>query len=267
MTHPAARADAQRTPRRPVLRLLFAAGIALAFVGFTCLGVWQLQRLAWKRDLVERVDARVHAEPSAPPSRNEWAGIDAADHEYRRLRLAGTWLDVAPTRTQAVTALGAGWWWMSPLQLDDGGIVLVNRGFVPTGETADDLPAGHVEITGLLRLTEPGGGFLRSNAPAEDRWHSRDVQAIADARGLPADRVAPYFVDAGREPATQGWPRGGMTVVSFRDHHLQYALTWFGMALLSAIAGMLLFVSERRLRQHRRQSPAGSDHAARSAPR
>ncbi|TDK26244.1 SURF1 family protein [Luteimonas aestuarii] len=260
MTAPHADRDTHLPPKRPVLRVVFAAALAIAFLGFTTLGVWQVQRLAWKRDLVARVDARIHAVPVPAPTRDAWAGIDADNSEYLHVRVVGRFLDVPTTRTQAVTALGGGWWLLSPLQLDGGEIVLVNRGFVPTGETAAGPPTGRVQVTGLLRLDEPGGGFLRSNAPGEDRWHSRDVQAIAEARGLPADRVAPYFIDAGRDSAAQGWPRGGMTVVSFRDHHLQYALTWFALALLTLVAGAWLFVSERRLRHHRRQLSTGTDH-------
>lgn len=252
-------------PRRPVLRLLFAGALAIAFLGFTSLGVWQLQRLAWKRDLVARVDARVHAEPGTPPPRDAWSGLDAENSEYRRIRLRGTYLDVPQARTQAVTALGGGWWLLAPLRTDAGDIVLVNRGFAPTGADTSPPPAGQVDVVGLLRLTEPDGGFLRSNAPAQDRWHSRDVAAIARARGLTAGDVAPYFVDAERDIRSDAWPRGGMTVVRFRDHHLQYALTWFAMALLTACAGGLLVVLERRLRHHRRQPTGGSDHAGPSA--
>ncbi|WP_058835255.1 SURF1 family protein [Luteimonas abyssi] len=258
MTGPAAPAVDAR-PRRPVLRIVFAAALAAAFVGFVALGIWQVQRLAWKQDLIERVDARIHAAPEAPPPRSAWAALDE-DDAYRRVHLRGEYLPVDEARTQAVTEIDGGWWLLAPLRTEDGDIVLVNRGFVPLGEDAAPPPAGPVEVTGLLRITEPGGGFLRSNDPAEDRWHSRDVAAIGQARGLDAAALAPYFVDAERDPAMRGWPRGGMTVVRFRDHHLQYALTWFAMALLTVVAGGCLVVLDRRLRHHRR-SP-GETHAA-----
>ena len=98
-------------------------------------------------------------------------------------------------------------------------------------------------MTGLLRVTEPNGGFLRANDPASNRWSSRDVEAIARARGL-AD-VAPYFIDADAASDPGAWPRGGLTVIRFPNSHLVYALTWFGMALLS-LAGMGLVLRERR---------------------
>ena len=93
-------------------------------------------------------------------------------------------------------------------------------------------------MVGLLRLSEPKGGFLRDNDPQGDRWYARDVAAIGAARGLPADRLAPYFVDA--EHGVEGGPIGGLTVLQFRDHHLIYALTWFGLAGLAALGLALL---------------------------
>lgn len=260
MSHAGGMAVATGRPRRAAWPAVFGIGLSLAFAGFVALGVWQLQRMAWKHDLVERVDARLHAEPVPVPRREAWAAITDEGDSYRRVRLSGHYLPTRDTRTQAVTALGGGWWSLAPFRTVDGDIVLVNRGFVPSGEDAAPPPTGQGDIVGLLRTTEPGGGFLRKNRPAEDRWYSRDVEAIARARGLPAEDVAPFFVDAARDAADAGWPRGGMTVVAFRDHHLSYALTWFGMALLTAVAGICLFVLERRLRQHGRQ-PGGPDHA------
>lgn len=250
--------------------LAFAAALALAFAGFVSLGLWQVQRMHWKQALIARVEARVDAAPVAPPARDAWSTIDAENDEYRRVALTGRFLPVAETRTQAVTALGAGSWVLAPLRTETGDIVLVNRGFVPVGERVAPPPAGAVRIEGLLRLSEPAGGFLRRNAPTQDRWYSRDVAAIARARGLSGDAVAPFFVDAVQIPGASGWPRGGLTVVTFRDSHLSYALTWFGMALLTAIAGLRLFVlsgglrQDRRGRQHRPHPDRGRrgfDHA------
>ncbi len=261
--------------RGSVWTVVFAVALLVAFVGFIALGVWQWQRMGWKHALIERVEARVYADPVPPPPRSRWAAITAEGDEYRRVRLSGHFLPVSETRTQAVTALGAGWWLLAPLRTADGDIVLVNRGFVPTGAEAAPPPTGAVAIEGLLRISEPKGGFLRSNDPGQDRWYSRDVDAIARARGLNREVVAPFFVDAARDPDGQGWPRGGLTVVQFRDHHLSYAMTWFGLALLTAVAGLRLFVSTRRLRQDRgarvrreepRRGPGGFEHAGRSTP-
>ncbi|RYY32618.1 MAG: SURF1 family protein [Sphingomonadales bacterium] len=118
-------------------------------------------------------------------------------------------------------------------------IVLINRGFVPSAASPRWCgPDVEVRVTGLQRASEPGGGFLRSNDPAADRWFSRDVSAIAAARGI--GTVAAFFVDADATPNPGGYPLGGQTVVQFRNNHLVYALTWFGLAGLSAFAAFLL---------------------------
>lgn len=221
--------------------ILLAAALLCAL--FTALGTWQIQRLGWKKGLIARTEARVHAAPQPPPERGAWAAIGAAplDFEYQRLRLDGEFLHAEEALVQAVTTLGAGFWVLTPLQLANGSIVLVNRGFVPPerrdpAQRQAPAPTGLVAVTGLLRISEPGGGFLRDNDPAARRWHSRDVAAIAAAYGLPADRVAPYFVDAEATPAGQ-WPVGGLTVLRFTNNHLVYALTWFALAAMVAAAG------------------------------
>ena len=240
-------------PRSRFARNAFLALLALLFAGFAALGSWQVQRLQWKHALVARVDSRIHAAAVAAPPRAEWAGVDAASAEYRRVFVEGSYLPGLDARVDALTDLGAGDWVLSPLRTDAGGIVLVNRGFVPrdaAGHVAP-APAGRVRVEGLLRLDEPGGRFLRANVPAQDRWFSRDTGAIAAARGL--DGAAPWFIDAAFDSAAPQWPRGGMTVVRFRDHHLQYALTWFALALMVAFAALRVLSGERRVR---RETPA-----------
>ncbi|MEO6247265.1 MAG: SURF1 family protein [Sphingomicrobium sp.] len=220
--------------------------LAIAFAG---LGVWQVERRSWKLDLIARVGARVHAPAQPLPARATWPRINDRDDSYRHLRLAGVLLNDRETLVQAVTEAGPGWWVITPLRTADG-LVLVNRGFVPP-ERKDPatrragLSVGPVILTGLLRMTEPGGGFLRHNDPATNRWYSRDVGAIARARGL--GEVAPLFIDADSTPNPGGYPLGGLTVIAFRNAHLVYALTWFGLALVS-LFGLTLVVRapERR---------------------
>lgn len=212
--------------RRRIASVGLALLAALLLVG---LGGWQVQRLVWKRALIERVETRLAAAPVALPPRPDWPRL-AADGEYSRLRLSGRWLAGRPAFVQAVTAIGPGWWVMSALRTPEGTIV-VNRGFVPSDRRAE-VPAatGHATVTGLLRRSEPQGAFLRRNDPGQDRWYSRDVTAIARARGW--DDPAPFFIDAGASGGG-GWPRGGMTVVRFPNNHLIYAITWFSLAGLA----------------------------------
>jgi surfeit locus 1 family protein len=227
------------------------AGVLLVLV-FTGLGVWQLQRRAWKLDLIARVDARVHAAPTAPPGPAAWGRISRKGDEYRRIRVGGVFENDRETIVQAVTQAGPGFWVMTPLRTDQGYVVLVNRGFVPQEQSRQasrlaGLPAGESAVTGLLRMTEPHGGFLRANQPAQGRWYSRDVTEIARARGL--SQVAPYFIDADATPNPGGWPRGGLTVVHFRNAHLAYALTWFGLAGLTVLWGAWPFIEAARARR------------------
>jgi len=228
--------------RRAALPL---AAAILAAVLFVALGVWQVERRAWKLDLIARVDARVHAAPVDPPA--IWNAGVAREAEYRHVRVTGRFLHDRETLVRALTERGGGFWVLTPLRTA-GSTILVNRGFVPPDrKAAASRPAGQVEgavtVTGLLRLSEPGGAFLRSNDPAADRWYARDVAAIARARRV--GRVAPYFIDAAASPSG-GYPVGGLTVVSFRNTHLIYALTWFGLAVVSLVGAVAILRSERR---------------------
>ncbi|MBZ9799013.1 SURF1 family protein [Mesorhizobium sp. ES1-4] len=247
---PAPQRDAGRSSAwRFVLVLLGLVGV-LVFVG---LGIWQLERRAWKLDLIARVDQRVHAPAVDAPGPEGWNGITAAGYEYRHVRLAGRFLGGANTLVQAVTELGGGYWVLTPMRTDRGFVVLVNRGFIPLERKAEYEQEGRgptepAAVEGLLRMSEPDGGFLRTNDAKGNRWYSRDVAAIGTARGL--TDAAPYFVDAGAS-RVDSWPRGGLTVVTFRNSHLVYALTWFALAAMLAIALARPIIGRRQ-----RQGPA-----------
>lgn len=245
MTSVAAPASARGGGRLAVL-LTIAALLCALLVG---LGVWQLQRLSWKLDLIRQVDARVHAAPVPAPGPSAWPSLTAGRDAYRHVRVRGRFLAGRDTLVQAATVLGSGFWVMSPLKTPQGYVVLINRGFVPAERPAIAAPAaGDVQVQGLLRLTEPHGGFLRANDPPDGRWYSRDVGAIAAARGL--GPAAPYFVDAAADPgAPAGAPVGGLTVVAFANNHLVYALTWFTLALMVAGAATLVVREDRRVRR------------------
>ncbi|WP_245504091.1 SURF1 family protein [Lichenihabitans psoromatis] len=252
----------------PSPRSLWSLALIGAFALFTiavlsALGVWQIYRLQWKLDLIARVDERVHATPLAAPGRGSWSGITAESDEYRHLRLDGRFDNTRETFVQAVTSLGAGFWVLTPFDLRAGGTVLVNRGFVPPenrdqATRLDSKVTGPATVTGLLRITEPGGGFLRQNDPKNGRWYSRDVSAIA--ADLSLDNVAPYFVDADFDPKGGKYPVGGLTVVSFPNNHLVYALTWLGLAAMLAGAVVWLARDELRLRHIRSSLDRASGH-------
>lgn len=221
-------------------RSIALIGLCAAFtVVFVLLGAWQVQRRAWKLDLIAKVEQRIHAAPVPAPA--GWSSDDV----YRRVRVTGVFDHRQETLVQAVTEKGPGFWVLTPLKTDRGFIVLVNRGFVPAERSAaTSHPAGLVAVVGLMRASEPHGGFLRANQPGQGRWYSRDVQAIAAAHKL--TDVAPYFVDADAAHNPGGWPLGGLTVVRFPNSHLIYALTWFGLALLTSGAGLYVARDARR---------------------
>jgi surfeit locus 1 family protein len=236
-----------------------AVAAVLLFCAFLWLGTWQVQRRAWKLDLIAHVEQRVHAPAVPPPPPWAWPQVTAANSEYRHVQATGIFLNDSETLVQALTDLGAGFWVLTPLQLGDGTVVLVNRGFVPP-ERRERAAHGAAEattpatVTGLLRITEPKGWFLRRNDPARNLWYSRDVRAIAAARGLGLARVAPYFIDQEAASASGGGasggadsaPVGGLTVIAFRNTHLSYAITWYGLALLVVIGAWIVIREERR---------------------
>jgi len=236
--------------RRGIPPILAVAALLL-IVLFAGLGTWQVFRLQWKLDLIARVDARVHAVPAPPPPRDRWAGITSASDEYRRIRLHGTYLYDLTTPVQALTEEGSGYWLLTPLCTADGTIILVNRGFIPAelgartrytaaraqGNPCAGAAGSAVDVAGLLRTSEHDGTFTRTNDPVAGRWYTRDVAAIAAARGLAAVPVAPFFVDAaaGQNPSgSPDQPVGGLTVVNFHNSHLVYAFTWYALALMVA---------------------------------
>lgn len=229
------------TQRSPLTRVILGMLMLVLFAGFCALGIWQIERLSWKRDLIARVDVRVHAQPVAAPSRAEWTGLNAKEQEYRHVRATGTFDYDRDALVQASTELGPGYWVMTPLKLADGSAILINRGFVPndkrerTDRKQGEVP-GPVDVTGLLRLSEPKGAFLRSNDASGGRWYSRDVFEIAQKQGV--TDAAPYFIDADATPNAGGLPVGGLTVIRFANNHLVYAITWFALALMVAGAAI-----------------------------
>nr|WP_211112291.1 SURF1 family protein [Azospirillum soli] len=234
----------------------FGIVATVVFAVLVALGSWQVERRAWKLALIERVETRVHAPPVPAPGRAEWPTITAADHEYRRVSVTGVFLNDRETLVAASTVLGPGSWVLTPLRRDDGTVILVNRGFVPPGRRdpatrTDGQVEGNVTVTGLLRISEPGGAMLRANDPAADRWFSRDVAAIAAARGL--EEVAPYFIDADAGVGGPAFPVGGLTVIAFPNNHLVYAITWYGLAAM--VAGGAAYLIRHEWRERRQIAP------------
>lgn len=225
-------------PRSPIWRWTLLLGLVLATLVFAALGTWQVHRLQWKLDLIQRVEARLAQEPVPVPDPVSWASINATDDEYKRVAARGHFLNDKEAHVVASTERGPGFWVLTPFVLTDGNVVIINRGFVPgnrreVSARPDGQIAGETSVTGLVRLPE-ASWVLRKNDPAKDRWYRRDPREIGEARGL--SNVAPFFIDADVTPNPGGWPLGGMTRVQFSNSHLVYAITWFALAVMAALA-------------------------------
>lgn len=222
--------------------------IALAIGSLTALGIWQLERRTWKLQLIDEITKAAHAAPIDAPGPSQWSGVAERGYSYRRVDASGRYLNDRETLVRAVTRLGGGYWVLTPLDTGQGYTILVNRGFVPfdrrdSTTRKDGLIGGPTVVSGLLRTTEPKGGFLHANDAAADRWYSRDVAAIAEARRL--SPIAPYFIDADAMQSG-GLPVGGLTVIDLPNNHLVYAMTWFALALMGAVAAGIIGRAEWR---------------------
>lgn len=213
--------------------LMTLAGLAV-LVG---LGVWQLERKQWKDGLIADVERGLRETPAPlddPPGL--WRAL--AQHEYRPVTATGTFRHKDERHVFAVEDGVAGWHIMTPLDMAKGLTVIVNRGFVPE-ELKDPATRkageieGEVTVTGLVR--QPGHATWFT--PAEDRarniWYWRDLDGMIASFGPDAGqrRYVSFFIDAKAEPANPGgWPKGGITHLDIPNRHLEYAITWFGLA-------------------------------------
>ncbi len=222
--------------------VLFTAPVVLICVA---LGVWQLQRLEWKRGLIAQREAALAA-PATPPPQTL---ADARALELHRVVDQGVFLNDKEILRNAIGPQGgAGFDVLTPLREAGGRIVFVNRGFVPTGlkdrakRQAGD-PGGTVRVAGLLRLPPDGkpNWFVPDNRPDLGSWFWVNLTAMSAADRLAG--VAPFYIDADATPNPGGWPEGGVSLPALPNHHLQYAITWFSLAVAAAV---IYFLSQRR---------------------
>jgi surfeit locus 1 family protein len=224
--------------------LVAPAIFTLVGIAILCgLGVWQLERKAWKEGLLAAIAQRVDAPPVEFPSESTWAALSPEQDEYLHTRLVGRFLNDEEAHLQSNlvssgTDDGAlGYDILTPMQTADGALVIVNRGFVPLDKKnaatrLDGQIDGETSVTGLIRFPQPHPWFVPADDPEKNVWFSRDPAPIAKAYGL--ERVAPVIVDADAGPDKAAVPRGGQTRIALPNDHLQYALTWFGLAIVLA---------------------------------
>jgi surfeit locus 1 family protein len=236
-------------------KLVWPAVMTLLGVAFLIgLGNWQMQRRAWKQGLAGAIAERTHADPVTLAS-IETRATEGGDPEYARVKVDGR----LPNDHELYfydfdERLGPGYHVVTPLEQADGSIVFVNRGFIPQdlkdpAKRAAGQLSGDVSIVGLVREPPPPGPFTPANDPAKNIWHWYDLDAMAaSALGAERGRVVPFIVDAEREPAPPGsFPKGGTTRLELPNRHLEYALTWYGLA--AALVAVFAAFAVTRWRQ------------------
>ena len=230
---------------RPLPGFTIAAAILLAML--VALGVWQLQRLQWKLGLIDQVSRNM----TAPP-----LGLDrilalGAGAEYHRIALKGRFDNSREAYIYGIGVQGVPVYHVVvPFRTDNGRVLLVDRGIVPRdlrnpALRPDGIDNHETAVTGVWRMGDAPGTFTPPPDRAKRIWYARDAAAIARADGIKP--VAPALVEADATPNPGGWPKGGQTVIAFRNEHLQYAITWFLMAAGLLAVYIAYHVSSGRL--------------------
>lgn len=222
-----------------------AASTAFAVAVLLALGTWQIDRLNWKRDLIAEIAARTAAEPVDLPAR----AIAAGNWNYRRVRLQGTFLHGHEFHLLATDRRGRfGYHVLTPLERKGGGLVLVDRGWVPDGKKDAATRAGGqiegvVEVSGIARAPWRKSWIAPDNDIAANVWFEPDLDAMGAELGA---ELAPVVVEADGQANPGGLPRGGQTRLAIVNNHLAYAITWYVLAL----AAIVIFIIHRRQRTY-----------------
>lgn len=233
--------------KKPVRFWPLTVATALMFVFLMSLGIWQVQRLAWKEGLIADITARQQADPVSIATAVK-THSDGEDVRYLRVRARGTFLHADERYFyQPDPKLGPGFDVYTPFKLSNGqGVIIVNRGYVPEPlkhpeQRSNGQVDGEQELVGLIRVDGPVNMFTPDNDPAGNLWFRRDfaamVEGVADAS---TEKALGLFVES-EVGAPGGFPRGGIRKIALSNRHFGYAMTWFGLALtvLGVYAAML----------------------------
>ncbi len=244
-----------KKPRKRRSSVLDATVSALVgVVILSGLGIWQLDRKISKENLIATLNARLSRVPEDLPPRASWPRLRQDGEEFRRVAFPAEFLDGeealvytagSPLRSDVK---GPGYWVFAPARLAGGSIVLINRGFVPDDHKdlamrAEGVPHGIVDVVGVMRWPEIRGSFTPADDPKKNVWYLRDSNSIATFKKWAT--AAPFYVDQESPTPAGGLPKPGKLEVRLPDDHLQYAITWFGLAL--ALAGVYVVWLARRL--------------------
>ena len=239
---------------RPVLTLCALLGLAVLI----SLGVWQVQRLAWKKSLIAQVEERVEtgATLDLGVAMKKWRAGD--DLEYTKVSVNGTFQHDKEVHVFGTFEAKPGYYIYTPLLLETptdfrAPYLYINRGFVPErAKEIDTRPEGAIEgvqeIVGLFRAPQTKSAFAKmfeaEDNPETNTWFTRDAQAFATNANI---EVLPVFVDVYPEVSAVLLPQGGTTRLDFNNKHMEYALTWFGLAA-TLIGVWIAFSVGRRAR-------------------
>jgi surfeit locus 1 family protein len=230
-----------RPRRRGLIGLsLFTLVIVGLLVG---LGIWQLQRRTAKHTLLAALSERLSAAPGALPDATTWASLNPARDEFRRVSFTATLKPLPDAMVYASgsavrpDAVGPVTWAFLPAQLASGETIVINAGFVQN--TMQDraqqdravqrlITGAPVAMTGYLRFPEAAGTLTATNDAAKRLWFTRDQRAMAEKLGW--GDVAPFYIDLESPVPPSGIPKPGPLEIRLKDDHLQYAITWFGLA-------------------------------------
>lgn len=227
--------------------------VPLALAILLSLGTWQVNRLHWKEALLADIQSRSTA-PAIDIAEVEQQLAAGEPIDYRHATATGRYLNDRERHFLATFQGQSGFYVYTPLELADGRYLFVNRGFVPydrkdPASRPESLIEGAQTVTGLARaeLTEKPSSLVPDNDETANIFYWKDLTRMAASTGLPADRVLPFFLDAEATPVAGRLPRGGVTQIDLPNNHMQYAITWYGLAV-ALVAVTLVGLFKRRSR-------------------
>lgn len=233
-------------------RLVLVVCMAVAMSVLVALGMWQVQRLHWKEALIASVEARLKR-PPATLGEIEAAFAANGDVDYWPVVVSGRFDHAGEVYFFTTSKGDVGWDVLTPLQLPDGRVLIVNRGFVPDAlRLPASRAAGQVEgettVTGLARnpLAAKPNSLIPDNNIGQRAFYWRNIAEMGTAASVDPARLLPFYVDAGESEVPGGWPRGGTTIIRFSNNHLGYAITWFGLAGALFLVGSAFLLRGRK---------------------
>lgn len=242
-------APLEKTAPSRTRKIVTAVLVLLALAILLSLGTWQVERLHWKEGLLADMAERRAAAP-VPLADIEAIAAKGGDIEYRRVSVSGIF-DHAKERHFFATFEGqTGFYVYTPMMLSDGRILFVNRGFTPY-EMKEPAKRQAGEVQGVqtiagyarTRLAEKPSSMVPDNDLAKNIFYWKDLDTMASTVGLDKAKVLPFFVDVDASVSNPGgWPKGGVTQFDLPNSHLQYAVTWYGLAgaLVAVVIGAVL---------------------------